>query len=170
MPSPRVNVLLADSPLDPTVLAQLTRAEVRESDCDPSVLALRFRLVQRANGEFGPLDDDLLEPGVVLGFELEPPGGLIQRLFEGPITHIRPHFETVASNAYLEVLAMDAAVMLDAEERVAAWPNAKDSDVVSEVLSGYQIPVEADDTPVLYDEDRQLLMQRSTDWRFLQHL
>jgi len=170
MPSPRINVLVAGSPLDPTVLAQMTRAEVRESDCDPSVLALRFRLVQRADGEFGPLDDDLFESGVVLSFELEPPGGLTQRLFEGPITHIRPHFETIESNAYVEVLAMDAAVLLDAEERVAAWPNMKDSDVVSQVLSGYQIPVQADDTSVLYDEDRQLLMQRATDWRFLQHL
>ena len=65
---------------------------------------------------------------------------------------------------------MDAAVMLDAEERIVAWPNMKDSDVVSQVLSGYQISVQADDTSVLYDEDRQLLMQRSTDWRFLQHL
>lgn len=170
MPSPRVNVLVAGSPLEPAVLAQMTRAEVRESDSDPSVLALRFRLVQHQDGEFGPLDDDVLEPGVVLSFEVEPPGGLTQRLFEGPITHIRPHFETVESNAYVEVLAMDAAVMLDAEERVVAWPNMKDSDVVSEVLSGYQIPVEADDTAVLYDEDRQLLVQRGTDWRFLQYL
>src|SRR6476619_1108407 len=129
MPSPRVNLLVADSPLDPTVLAQMTRAEVRESDCDPSVLALRFRLVQRASGEFGPLDDDLFEPGAVVGFELEPPGGSTQRLFEGPITHIRPHFETIEANAYVEVLAMDAAVVLDAEERVVPWPNAKDSDV-----------------------------------------
>jgi phage protein D len=170
MPSPRINVLVAGSALDPMVLAQLTRAEVRESDCDPSVLALRFRLVQRSDGEFGPLDDDLFEPGAAIGFEVEPPGGLTQRLFEGLITHIRPHFETVESNAYLEVLAMDAAVTLDAEERVAAFPNMKDSDVVSQVLSNYNIDVQVDDTSVLYDEDRQLLMQRGTDWRFLQHL
>ena len=170
MPSPRVNILVAGSPLEAAVLAQMTRAEVRESDCDPSVLALRFGLIQRPDGEFGPLDDDLFEPGTALSFELEPPGGLTQRLFEGVITHIRPHFETIESNAYVEVLAMDAAVMLDAEERIVAWPNMKDSDVVSQVLSGYQISVQADDTSVLYDEDRQLLMQRSTDWRFLQHL
>jgi late control gene D protein (GPD) len=170
MPSPGVNVLVAGSPLDPAVLAQLVRAEVRESDCDPTVLALRFKLTQRADGEFGPLDDDLFEPGAVVSLELEPPGGLLQRLFEGPITHIRPHFETIEANAYLELLAMDAAVLLDAEERIAAWPNMTDSDVVAEVLSGYQIPVRADDTAVLYDEDRQLLMQRGTDWRFLQHL
>jgi len=170
MPSPRVNVLVDGSPLDPSVLAQMLRAEVRESDTDPSVLALRFRLVQRSDGEFGPLDDDTFEPGVVVGFELEPPGGLTQRLFEGPVTHVRPHFETIESNAYVEVLAMDAAVLLDAEERVAAWPNMTDSDVVSQILSGYRIPVEAGDTAVRYDEDRQLLMQRGTDWRFLQHL
>ena len=170
MPAPRINVLVAGSPLDPLVLAQMVRAEVRESDSDPSVLALRFRLVQRANGEFGPLDDELFEPGVALSFEIEPPGGLTQRLFEGLVTHIRPHFESVEANAYLEVLAMDAAVMLDGEERVVAWPNVKDSDVVSQVLSTYQIPVEAADTAVLYDEDRQLLVQRASDWRFLQFL
>ena len=170
MPSPRVNVLVDGSPLDPVVLAEMVRAEVRESDRDPTVLAMRFRLNQRADGEFAPVDDDVFEPGVVVGFELEPPGGIVQRLFEGPVTHIRPHFETIASNAYVEVLAMDAAVLLDAEERVAAWPNVTASDVVSQVLSGYRIPVQADDTAVLYDEDRQLLMQRGTDWRFLQHL
>ncbi len=170
MPSPRVNVLVAGTALDPAVLAQLTRVEVRESDCDPSVLALRFTLVQRDDGEFGPLDDALFDPGVALSFEVEPPGGLLQRLFEGFCTHVRPHFETAQDNAYLEVLAMDAAVVLDAEEKIAAWPNAKDSDVVSQILAGYQIDAQADDTPVQYDEDHQRLTQRATDWRFLQHL
>src|SRR5215210_2843789 len=170
MPAPRVNVLVDGSPLDAAVLAQMKRSELRESDSDPSVLALRFRLVQRPDGEFGPLDDTLFEPGVAIGYELEAPGGLTQHLFEGFVTHVRPHFETIESNAYVELLAMDAAALLDAEERVAAYPNMSDSDVVSQVLSGYQIQVQADDTPVLYDEDRQLLMQRGTDWRFLQRL
>ena len=170
MPSPRVNVLVSGTAIAPAVLAQLTRVEVRESDRDPSVLALRFTLVQRANGEFGPLDDTLFEPGVAVSFEVEPPGGLLQRLFEGICTHVRPHFESAQANAYLEVLAMDAAVVLDAEEKVAAWPNVKDSDVVSQILSGYQIEARADDTPVQYDEDHQRLTQRATDWRFLQHL
>jgi hypothetical protein len=170
MPSPRVNLLVAGTALDPAVLAQLTRVEVRESDCDPTVLALRFTLLQRDNGEFGPLDDALFEPGTAIGFEVEPPGGLLRRLFEGFCTHIRPHFESAAENAYLEILAMDAAVVLDAEEKAAAWSNVKDSDVVSQVLSAYQIFARADDTPVQYDEDRQRLTQRATDWRFLQHL
>ena len=170
MPSPRINVVLDGSPLDPLVLAQLTRAEVRESDSDPSVLSLRFRLVQRGDGEFGPLDDELFEPGTPIAFEVEPPGGLTQRLFDGTVTHVRPHIESILSNAYVEVLGMDAAVMLDAQERVVAWPNVTDSDVVTEILSGYQIPVEVEDTAVRYDEDRQLLVQRATDWRFLQHL
>jgi hypothetical protein len=170
VPSPRINILVAGSPLDPSVLALLDRAELRESDSDPSVLALRFRLEQRADGEFGPLDDNLFEPGAGIGFEVEPPGGLMQRLFEGHLTHVRPHFETIEANCYLELIAMDAAVLLDAEERVAAWPNMKDSDVVGDILSAYNITARVDDTPVSYDEDRQQLVQRATDWRFLQFL
>lgn len=170
MASPRVNLLVAGTALDPAVLAQLTRVEVRESDCDPTVLALRFTLVQRDNGEFGPLDDTLFEPGTPIGFEVEPPGGLLQRLFEGYCTHIRPHFESAPENAYLEVLAMDAAVVLSAEEKIAAWSNVTDSDVVNNVLAAYQISAQAEDTPVQYDEDRQRLTQRATDWHFLQHL
>lgn len=170
MPSPRINVLVDGDPVEPAVLAKLTRAEVRESDADPSVLALRFALSRRADGEFAVLDDDLLEPGAAISFEVEPPGGLTQRLFEGFVTHLRPHFETLEANAYLEVLAMDAAVVLDAEEKVAAWPNMTDSDVASDILSSYGITADVEDTSVLYDEDRQLLMQRATDWRFLQRL
>lgn len=170
MPSPRIQLLVDGSPVDPAVLAQLTRAEVRESDCDPSVLALRLTLVQRPDGEFGPVDDALLEPGTPVAFEVEPPGGVTQRLFDGLVTHLRPHFETVESNAYVEVIAMDAAVLLDAEERVAAWPNVKDSDVVTQVLASYDIPADVRDTLVHYDEDRQRLTQRATDWRFLQQL
>jgi hypothetical protein len=170
VPTPRLSVLLAGAPLAADVLARLTRAEVRESDTDPSVLALRFGLVQRANGEFGPLDDELFVPGVAVGFEIEPPGGVSQRLFEGVVTHVRPHFETIGANAYLEILAMDAAVLLDAHERIAAWPDMTDGDVVSRVLADYRIPVRAVDTPVRYDEDRQRLTQRATDWRFLQEL
>ena len=170
MPSPRIQVVVDGAPIVATVMAQLTRAEVRESDCDPSVLALRFTLVQRSDGEFGPIDDALFDPGTPIAFEIEPPGGTIQRLFDGLVTHLRPHFETIESNSYLEVLAMDAAVLLDAEEKVAAWPNMKDSDVVSQVLSTYNIAVDVQDTVVQYDEDRQRLTQRATDWRFLQHL
>ncbi len=170
MPSPRINVLVDGAPLDPAALAQLVRAEVRESDADPSVLALRFGLVQRPNGEFGPLDDELFEPGVPLSFEVQPPGGLTQRLFEGFLTHVRPHFETIVANAYVEVIAMDAAVLLDAEERVVAWPNVKDSDAAADILSAYGLTAQVQETAVLHDEDRQLLIQRGTDWRFLQQL
>lgn len=170
MPSPRITVLVDGTAVDPTVLAVLTRVELRESDCDPSVLALRFGLTQRATGEFGPLDDELFEPGVPIAFEVEPPGGLLQRVFDGYCTHLRPHFESAAENAYLEVLAMDAAVTLDAEEKVAAWPGATDSEVVEQIVSGYQLDARVERTPVQHDEDGQRLTQRATDWRFVQLL
>ena len=79
MANPRVNVLVDGTAVDASVLGALTRAEVRESDCDPSVLALRFSLVPRANideavhtllqtsqGEF-PVVDDAGKPIGVIG-------------------------------------------------------------------------------------------------------
>ena len=170
MPSPRITILSGGTAIAPAVLARLSRAEVRESDSSPSVLALRFSLVQTADGEFSPLDDGTFEPGAAISFEVEPPGGTLQRIFEGFVTHLRPHFETIGSNAYLEVLGMDAAVLLDAEEKVAAWVDVTDSDVVSQVLSGYQITAQTEKTPVQYDDDRQRLTQRASDWRFIQYL
>jgi hypothetical protein len=170
MVTSRINLLIGGKRLDTEVLALLLRAEVRETDSDASVLALRFGLVQQPNGEFRPLDGGPFELGALIAFEVEPPGGLPQRLFQGYVTHLRPHFEVIESNGYLEVLAIDAAVVLDAEEKVATWPNMTDSDVVSEVMGTYQITVRAESTPVNHEEDRQLLVQRETDWSFLQRL
>jgi hypothetical protein len=65
---------------------------------------------------------------------------------------------------------MDAAVILDAEERVASYPDATDADAVREVLGRYQISAAADDTPAQHKADHHLLMQRETDWQFVQRL
>ncbi|MGF1648491.1 MAG: contractile injection system protein, VgrG/Pvc8 family [Kineosporiaceae bacterium] len=170
MTSPRLQIHLGGSPLPAAVLARLTRLEVREGDDDPSVVALRFGLVQRGTGEYAPLDDDLVEPGRSLSVELEPPGGTLRRVFEGVVTHLRPHFEAPATNSYLEILGMDHAAILDAHEKVAAWESGTDSDVIADILGQYRIRADTAPTPVAHDKDRAHLVQRGTDWRFAQHL
>jgi hypothetical protein len=170
VPAPRINVLLNGERLDDRALALLTRLEVRESDADPTVAALRFRLTQQPDGAFFPLDEDLFEPAAGLAVDVEAPGGLPQRLFDGYTTHVRPHFETIEANCYLEVLAMDAAVLLDAADRVAAYPDASDSEAAEEVLGRYQIPFVGEATAARFKADHQLLVQRETDWQFVRRL
>lgn len=170
MATPRINVLVNDEAVDPRLLGLLTRLEVRESDEDAALAAMRFRLVQEPSGTYSPIDDEVFVAGAAVAVELAAPGGNPQRLFSGFVTHVRPHFEGIEANCYVEVLAMDPVVMLDAEDRAAQYPDASDSDAVEEILGRYQISVSTEPTAALHKKDYQLLMQRSTDWSFIRHL
>lgn len=170
MADPEIRLLVDGTAVAAAVQQQLTSIEVRESDAEPTLLALRFTLAHRADGEFAPLDDELFVPGAAVAFEVAAPGGLPRRLFDGYVTHLRPHFETLAANAYLEVLAMDAAVVLGAEDRAASWPGATDGEVAEQIFRSYGLQVDVASTAVHHDEDRQLLVQRASDWAFLQML
>lgn len=170
MPTPKIQLLRDDEPLPEQALAQLARLEIRESDWDPALLALRFNLTQQPDGAFALLDDDTFEPGARLAAEIAAPGGLSQRLFDGWVSHVRPHFEEPEANSYLEVLAMDAALLLDAEERIATYPDALDSEAAEEILGRYQIAFDGVATAHRHQEDRRLLVQRGSDWQFLRRL
>lgn len=170
MPDPRLLVSIDGEPLDPAVLGLLSRIEVRESDADPTVLALRFNATQTPEGELTPVDEGLFVPAAKVSLQVEAPGGNPVRMFEGFVTHVRPHFETIESNTYVEILAMDAAVLLDAEERVQAYPDATDADVAEQVFQRYQISFTCESTGTRHEEKKQLLVQRSTDWQLVQRL
>jgi hypothetical protein len=170
MPAPSLQLEIAGQAADPALLNRVTRLEVRESDQDPTVLALRLQLSQQPSGQFSPLDDAVFAAGVRLSLDLAPPGGTAQRIFDGLVTHVRPHFETIESNCYLEILGMDDAVVLDAFERTASYPDQLDSEAASEVFGRYNITASVEDTPERHAEDYQLLVQRSTDWQFLRYL
>ncbi|WP_437755106.1 phage late control D family protein [Sorangium sp. So ce1389] len=170
MPDPRLLVSVDGEPIEASVLGLLTRIEVRESDADPTLLALRFNAAQSPDGEFSPLDEGIFLPSAKISVQVEAPGGNPVRLFDGFVTHVRPHFETVESNTYVEVLAMDAAVLLNAEERVEAHPDATDADVAEKIFSRYQIAFTGETTGTRHEEKKQLLVQRGTDWELVQRL
>ncbi|MBN1203772.1 MAG: hypothetical protein JXB05_02465 [Myxococcaceae bacterium] len=166
----RYKVLVDGKPLADSLLDLLTRLEVRESDSDATVAALRFVLGQLRTGEFSPLDDDVFHPLAVLTVALAAPGGELEHLFSGYVTHVRPHFESLPAACYVEVLAMDAAVLLDAEERTASYPDATDAEAAEDTFGRYGIAFSGESTPARHEERRQLLVQRGTDWDFVRHL
>jgi hypothetical protein len=170
MPDPRLLVAIDGEALEASILGLLTRIEVRESDADPTILALRFNCTQSPDGEFTPVDEGVFVPAAKISVQVEAPGGTTVRFFEGFVTHVRPHFETVESNCYVEVLAMDAAVLLNAEERVEAHPDTTDGDAAEKIFSRYQIAFTGQKTGARHEEKKQLLVQRGTDWEFVQRL
>lgn len=170
MADPSYRVTLDDQPLEAEVMGLLNRVEVRESESEPTVCALRFNLSQDGRGDFSPLDDGLFEPATRIGLQVQTPGSNAVHLFAGYLTHLRPHFETIESNAYLEVLAMDASVLMNTEERVASFADLTDADAVEEIFGRYGITVEAVATDAAHEEKRQLLVLRGTDWDMVRRL
>jgi phage protein D len=165
-----LQVTVDGTPLGSDTLGLLSRLEVRESDFDATVAALRFRLAQGPRGEVSPLDDELFLPAAKLAVKLTVRGSTPTPLFEGYVTHVRPHFEQLEANCYVEILAMDAAVLMGAEERVASYPDSTDAQAAEDVFSRYHLPFEGEPTAARHEERGQLLVQRGTDWDFVRQL
>ncbi len=170
MPEPKYQISLDGQAIDPAVLSLVSRVEIRESDSEPTFCAIRMNLMQEGDGSFRPIDDDTFVLGQKLGFVVEVPGGSKTHVFAGFVTHLRPHFEAVESNSYFEVLAMDAAALMNAAERTASYPDTTDADAAKDVFGKYGFDLSPTATNTTHEEKTQLLMQRSSDWRFVQKL
>ncbi len=170
MATGRIALYRDGAPIGTRALSRLTELELRQGDDAIGILRVRFALAQGADGTYPLLDAEGMEPGAELSLALAAPGGSDQRLFTGYLAALRPHFEAIEANSYVDVVAHDPAILLDAEERVASYPDASDADAAQEILSRYGIALQATATDAQSAKDDQLLIQRSTDWRFLNDL
>lgn len=171
MPNLRLNVLLdGDTRLDDRALAMLSRVEIREGERGPNMALLRFALAQEPSGEWYPVDHDVFTPARELVVELAPPGGLTTRMFVGHVSHVRPHFETVEANCYVEILALDRAALMDVQDRCVAWPDASESEVAEAIFATWGLDAELVELPTVHPEQGLLMVQRESDWSFLQRL
>ena len=165
-----VNIELAGNRLDAAVLMRMTRLEIRESDREPTMAIVRFGLAQEPTGEMFPLDNDLFGPAVKIAIDVAAPGGRPARLLDGFVTHIRPHFESVEANCYVEVVAMDAGALMAIGDHAEAYPDMTDSEAAEKVFTRHNLEKAVTATGVRHALDEQLLMQRESDWAFVQRL
>ena len=130
-----VHIELAGSRLEDAILARLSRLEVRESDREPTLAIARFSLAQEPSGEVFPLDGEHFGPAASICFDLAAPNSRPVRLLQGHITHLRPHFESIEANCYVEVVAMDFLTGINSAEALdAPGPNLTGLPVI---LDGY---------------------------------
>src|SRR5687768_1277507 len=165
-----VNIELAGSRLDDAVMARLSRLEIRESDREPTMAIARFSLVQEPNGEIFPIDGDHFAPAARIAFDVAAPAARPMRLLDGHVTHLRPHFESIEANCYLEVVAMDAGALMAIGDRAAAYPDMTDSEAAQQVFGRYSLDPQVTTTDAQHAADGQLLVQRESDWAFVQRL
>ena len=170
MPAARFAIQIDGTRLSAAELGRVSALELHEGDDVMARALIRFRLGQGAEGSYPVIDDGPFEPGAEIQVSLAAPGGTDQIIFTGLLSHLRPHFEDIEANSYLEIVASDHAMLLAAEDRVATYPDASDSDAAAEICGRYGLAIEADETDARLGADDILLIQRSDDWSFLRHL
>ncbi len=148
---------------------RLISLEVEHDTELASMFRMHFSLLLEQEGSWGILDDERLklwkQITIRSGFE-----DADEELFSGHITHVKPFFDSDPSECVLEVWGMDGTVLMDREEKLKDWPNKKDSDIASEILSSYGFMPDVEDTEMIHDEAVSTIIQRETDIQFLKRL
>jgi phage protein D len=147
----------------------LNTVEVELDDELPAMFRLRFPLLLQPDGSWTALDDERLRVWNKVVID----GGLeqgLERLITGHITHVKPAFDPDPTRCILDVWGLDRSVLLDREDKLVAWPNKKDSDIASDIFNAYGFGFDIQDTEVVHDEAVSTVIQRETDWQFLNRL
>jgi phage protein D len=177
-----------DEPVDEDFYGDVVSLTVEENVALAGTMRMRIGLTQDDNGAWNYLDDSRLEMftrvSVRIGFTGG--GGLagalssalgggqgndgLERVFDGYITAVNANWTSQPGGAQLEVEAMDTSVLMSLEEKVAVWANLADSDIVQQIVSGYGVPINADSTPTVHQENDTTIIQRGSDIQFVREL
>lgn len=151
------------------IYPELSWVAVETGDDMAALFRFELRMAPRADGSWAYVDDERLtlwrrvEIGV--GFEdgAEP-------VMTGYITHTLAVFEADPARCRLQVWGMDATVLLDRAEKLRAWPDMTDSDIVTAVLGEYGLDAAVTGTDVMHDERVSTVVQRESDAALLRRL
>jgi phage protein D len=73
-------------------------------------------------------------------------------------------------NSLIAVAGLDTSVLMSVEEKIATWKDMSDSDIVSQIVSGYGVSVQADSTSTVHQESDTTIVQRGSDIQFVREL
>jgi phage protein D len=97
-------------------------------------------------------------------------GDGLTTVFDGYITTVNLNLGSEPGASFLDVGGMDTSVLMSLEEKIATWPNMSDSDIVQQIVAQYGVPIQADSTATVHQEDDTTVVQRATDIQFVRDL
>lgn len=166
----RLSITIGGSDLDAAVQAQIINLEVTISDQDAGAFSLVLGMPKDGDGQWQHVDDDAMQVWSPVSISAGYGDGELTPLLTGYVTAARAYFDPLANACVYELSGMDASVLLDRAEVLTDWPSMKDSDIATNILSSYGFAAQVTDTTVVHDESVATIIQRDTDWRFLQRL
>jgi uncharacterized protein len=175
MGSIRHCVIHVDGASQDALYDDLIAVEISERIGEPSSFALQVALHKLPNGGWSRVDETTFADGgfapwqrITIGSSYDDQPDV---LLDGYVAGVAPRFEPVEADSYLFVWGHDASYAMDVDEKVKEWPDKKYSDIAKEIFQSYGLTVgEVADTQVQHDQNKDLLIQRGTDWQFLRYL
>jgi hypothetical protein len=122
-----------------------------------------------SEGDLPFLVDGRLAAGSQLSV-IAPIDGRNNYLVKGPVTSQQIHLEHGGAGSFVEVQGTDSFIAMDRETKVTLWSDITDSDAVSTIMGQYGYTADVDATQAGHYEAKHTLVQRDTDWRFVQRL
>ena len=170
----RVCVIRVDGRELESLYEDMIAVEVCDQEAEPSTFAIKLGIFLRPDRTWTLLDDGegpapLLRLWQRLTIEAGYEGNN-EVLIDGYIAGIQPEFGISQSDSTLLIWGHDASYAMRQEERIVAWENRKFSDVAAEIFESYGLEHEVEDSQVVHALNDKLLLQRGTDWDFLNRL
>lgn len=149
-------------------LASANRVEVQERMGQPTTYRLHFD-ADISEGDLPLLSDSRLDAGSEITLSVPTESGSVC-LVKGPVTGQRIHFQHGGEGSALEVQGSDSLITMDREAKSQVWAGVTDSDAVSSILANYGLVPDVESTTAGHFEDKHTLVQRQSDYQFVQQL
>jgi phage protein D len=170
-PAVSYTLQVAGGPLDAETLDAIRSVEVEDHSELADIARLKLSsAVGGANKNWTVIDDPIcqrltrIQIGVRLGGESPTP------LIDAYVIDVRASLGSEAGGSTVEIVAMDATVIMDLQEKVRAWPDQSDSSIASAIFDEYGLEADVQDTSYVRQESDVTSIQRGSDMRFLRKL
>jgi len=149
-------------------LADAASVEVNERMGEMTTYRIRYD-IDISDGDLPMLLDDRVGPGSELSV-IAPLEGRNNYLVKGPVTGQQIHLAHGGTGSFVEVFGSDTSIVMDRETQTTLWTDVTDSDAATTILGQYGYNADVDTTSAGHFETKHTLVQRDTDFRFLQRL
>jgi phage protein D len=162
---------IAGQPAPGELVSAIQRLEVEEHASMASLLRLTFAIAVEDSGRgWTIIDEDLFPRLAELSLSIAVGNGQPEPVLTGYVIETRAVLSDAPQRSTFDVIAMDASVLMNLEEKVRAWPNMADSDIAEAIIGEYGLTPVVDSSQPTRQEDDVVPLQRGTDIQFLRSL
>lgn len=173
MPAISYRLLIEGEHARPDLLAAMEQLEVEDHADMADMLRLRIAIgVRKGCSAWAVLDDDLFSRLTDIKIMVSVGSSLSEPLIDAYVIETRADFSNRPGQSVLNVVATDATVLMNLEEKIKPWPDMADSDIATAIFTDREynfVPV-VEPTKWTHQESVQTVIQRGTDIQFLRKL